>query len=104
MNRFIFKIAIFIVLLVNAEAAQGTTRTQAISKVRSILKSNTASCRISKTLSVEAGQVKTGWRVTAKVVMTGSGTPRNETLVWIVASGQALPPSQIASEVSSESP
>ena len=110
MNPLFPKLAIGIVLLATSTglhsktAAPGTTRAQAISMVRSILKSNAVSCRISKTLSVEASQAKTGWRVTAKVVMTASGTPRNETLVWIVASGQAVPASQIASEVSSGCP
>lgn len=109
MNRLIFKIAIVIVLLVmntlvNSAAAPGTTRARAISMVRSILASNTASCRIKKTLSVEASQVKTGWRVTARVVMAASGTPSTETLVWTVASGQAVPANQISSEVSSGCP
>jgi hypothetical protein len=109
MNSSISKIAVVIVLLVmntivNSAAAPGTTRAQAISMVRSILKSNTASCRINKTLSVEASQVKTGWRVTARVVMAVSGTPRQETLVWTVASGQTVPASQIASEVSNGCP
>jgi len=110
MNPFIAKLAIATVLLATGTwlksmaATPGTTRAQAISMVRSILKSHAVSCRISKTLSVEASQAKTGWRVTAKVVMAASGTPRHETLVWIVASGQAVPASQIASEVSSGCP
>jgi hypothetical protein len=109
MNRLVFKITVVIVLLVmntlvNSAAAPATTRAQAISMVRSILKSNNASCRISKTLSVEASQIKTGWRVTARVVMAASGTSHNETLVWTVASGQAVPASQIASEVSNGCP
>jgi len=91
--------------LVNSAATPlATTRAQAISMVRTILASNTVSCRIKKTLSVEASQTKTGWRVTAKVVMGVSGTPRNETLMWTVASGQAVPASQIASEVNSGCP
>ena len=109
MNHSITRVAIVIILLIastslNSAVAAGTTRAQAISMVRSILKSKAVSCRISKTLSVEASQAKTGWRVTAKVVMAASGTPRHETLVWIVASGQAVPASQIASEVSSGCP
>ena len=109
MNRTIKTALVMVVLVTSAlqnspAAAPGTTRAQAISMVRSILKSNAVSCRISKTLSVEASQAKTGWRVTAKVVMATSGTPRNETLVWIVAAGQAVPASQIASEVSSGCP
>ena len=109
MNISIRKVALVLVLLVmntfmNSAATPGTMRAQAISMVRSILKSNAVSCRISKTLSVEASQAKTGWRVTAKVVMAASGTPSHETLVWIVASGQPVPASQIASEVSSGCP
>lgn len=104
MNRLFSKIAIGLVLLVmntlvNSAATPATTRAQAISLVRSIIKSNTAACRINKTLRVEAVQVKTGWRVTAKVVMAASGTPQNETLTWTVVSGQATPASQITSEV-----
>ena len=109
MNRAIKAALVMVVLVTGASrhssvAAPGTTRAQAISMVRSLLKSNAVSCRISKTLSIEASQAKTGWRVTAKVVMAASGTPRHETLVWIVASGQAVPASQIAAEVSSGCP
>ena len=110
MTRFILRNIIALVLLgacllVNSPATPlATTRAQAISMVRSILASNTASCRIKKTLSVEASQAKTGWRVTARVVMVASGTPSTETLVWTVASGQAVPANQIASEVSSGCP
>ena len=110
MKRSIVTIVLAVALLFTSsmltvvDGSPATTRAQAISMVRSILKSNAVSCRISKTLSVEASQAKTGWRVTAKVVMATSGTPSHETLVWIVASGQAVPASQIASEVSSGCP
>src|SRR5438105_12173180 len=86
-------------LTASAFAAATMTRTQAIAIVRSVINRNTTGCRISKTTSITAIQVKTGWRVTAKVVMSASGTSRNETLVWIVASGDPVPASQLASEV-----
>jgi len=82
-----------------APARAGTTRAQAISIVRSILNRNSASCRISKTTRITGTQAKAGWRVMAKVVMSAGGTSRNETLVWTVASGEAVPASQLASEV-----
>ena len=110
MKRSIVRIVLAVALLFTSsmltvvDGSPATTRAQAISMVRSILKRKAVACRISKTVSVTASQAKTGWRVTATVVMAASGTPRTEALVWIVASGQAVPASQIASEVSSGCP
>ena len=86
-------------LTASAFTAATVTRTQAIVIVRSFINRNSASCRISKTTSITATQVKAGWRVMAKVVMSAGGTSRNETLVWTVVSGEAVPASQLASEV-----
>src|SRR5437868_13373236 len=86
-------------LTASAFAAATVTRTQAIAIVRSIINRNATGCRISKTTSITATQVKTGWRVMAKVVMSAGGTSRNEILVWTVGSGEAVRASQPRSEV-----
>jgi len=91
-------------ILVRASAAPATTRAQAIAIVRSIINQNATPCHINKTNSITAVAAGRNWRVTAKVVMAASGTARTETLVWTVATGQAVPASQIASEVSSGCP
>jgi hypothetical protein len=75
------------------------TRAQAIAIVRTTINRNASGCRISKIIGITAIQVKSGWRVTAKVVMSAGGTSRNETLVWTVTSNDAVPASELASEV-----
>jgi len=112
MNHSTSKIdlAIAVLLLVagsifaRASTAPATTRAQAIAMVRSIINQNATPCRISKTSSISAVAAGSKWRVTAKVVMAASGNASTETLVWMVATGQAVPASQIASEVSSGCP
>ena len=91
-------------IFARASTAPVTTRAQAIAIVRSIINQNATPCLISKTNSITAVAAGRNWRVTAKVVMAASGTARTEALVWIVATGQAEPLSQIASEVSSGCP
>jgi hypothetical protein len=112
MNRSPWKtnLAIALFLLVagsifaRANTAPTTTRAQAIAIVRSIISQNATPCHINKTNSITAVAAGSKWRVTAKVVMAASGTARTETLVWVVATEQAVPASQIASEVSSGCP
>jgi len=83
-----------------APARVSTTRAQAISLVRSILDRNAASCRISRTTSITATEVKAGWRVTAKVVMSANGIARSETAVWTVRTdGEAVAANQLTSEI-----
>ena len=78
-----------VVLLLGAGIARSAraelTQAQAIARVKAILRSNTAACQINKTRSITAARVKAGWRVTARITMSASGTPRAETAVWIVS-------------------
>ena len=91
-------------IFARANMAPATTRAQAITIVRSIINQNARPCRISRTNSITAVAAGSNWRVTAKVVMAASGAARTESLVWTVATGQAEPASQIASEVTSGCP
>ena len=61
------------------------TQMQAIARVKTILRDNADGCRITKTQSVSAVRVKAGWRVTARIKMSASGTSRTETAAWIVS-------------------
>jgi hypothetical protein len=112
MNRSPWKtnLAIAVLLLVagsifvRASTAPATTRAQAIAMVRSIINRNVTPCHINKTNSIAAVAAGSKWRVTVKVVMAASGTAGTEPLVWVVATGQAEPASQIASEVNNGCP
>ncbi len=81
------------------------TQAQAVARVRSILRNNTTGCQINKINGVSAGRVKAGWRVTAKIVMSASGSQRSETAVWIVSQRNgAAAQSQLASEIENGCP
>lgn len=81
------------------------TQAQAISRVRSILNRNTGGCRINRIKSVTAARVKAGWRVTAKIVMSASGSPVSETAVWTVSQRNgAVSASQLSSEIENGCP
>jgi len=83
-----------------AKTAGATTRAQAIAVVRSLLTRNSSSCRIDKVQSITATRSGANWRVAAHVIMSASGRPVNEKLVWAVRSdGEAVPASQLAAEV-----
>lgn len=92
-------------IFTNALAAPATTRAQAIAIVRSIINRNATSCRINKINSVTAVSAGRNWRVTARIVMSASGRPVNETAVWTVRSdGEAVPANQLTSEISNGCP
>lgn len=77
------------------------TRAQAISRVKTILRDNAEGCRITSTQGVSAVRVKTGWRVTARIRMSASGTSRAETAIWIVnVHNDASAQNQLTAEIS----
>ncbi len=63
------------------------TRSEAIARVRTILKESTPGCRIDSVSSVTAVTAKTGWRVTTRIVMSASGRRVAEKAVWLVGEG-----------------
>lgn len=76
------------------------TKTQAITRVKTILRNNTAGCRINKINSVTASRVDAGWRVTSRIVMSASGRRLTETAVWTVnAKRGAVAQDQLAAEI-----
>ena len=79
----------------------GTSRAQATATVRSIINKNAGPCRIYKIRSIAAVRSGAGWRVTARVVMSASGRPLNETALWTVKSdtGETVAASQLAGEI-----
>ncbi len=99
------------VLLLGASAAQSATRAgeltgaQAIARVKAILRNNASGCRITKMQSVSAMRVKAGWRVTARIKMSASGTSMTETAVWIVsAKNGASAQNQLTAEIANGCP
>ena len=89
-----------------ASAATVTSRSQAIATVRAILQKNSSSCRIDRVQSIAAVRAGVVWRVTARLVMSGSGRRLNETAVWNVrvSDGQAVAASQLSSEIENGCP
>jgi hypothetical protein len=85
-----------------AIAPKRTTRAKAIATVRAILNRNTAACKIDEVRSISAARLRKGWRVTAKLVMSASGTASNETAVWTVrrSDRKAVPNNQLTAEIS----
>jgi hypothetical protein len=82
-----------------------TTRAQAIAIVRQIINQKKAACKINKIRSLSAVRSRGGWRITAKLVMSASGRPLNETAVWTVrADGQATPANQLTAELTNGCP
>jgi len=76
------------------------TNAQAVARVRSILKRNTTGCSINQVKSVTAASTRNGWRVTAKIAMSASGSRRNETAVWIVSQRNgAVAQDQLTAEI-----
>jgi outer membrane biogenesis lipoprotein LolB len=81
------------------------TRAQAIARVKTILRYNADGCRITSTQSVSAVRVKAGWRVTARIRMSASGTSRAETAIWIVsAENHATAQNQLTAEIANGCP
>jgi hypothetical protein len=91
--------------ITNALAAPSTSRARAIAIVRSIINRNATSCRINKTNSITAVASGRNWGVTARIVMSASGSPVNETAVWTVRpDGVAVPGNQLTAEISNGCP
>lgn len=104
-----FACAFAIVLLLGAGVAQSAwaelTQAQAIARVKTILRNSTNGCQINKTNSVSAVRVKAGWRVTARITMSASGTRTAEIAVWIVsAKNGASPQNQLTAEIANGCP
>ncbi|MFN2502023.1 MAG: hypothetical protein ABR530_08430 [Pyrinomonadaceae bacterium] len=92
--------AAFLSLSVSAASAAELTQAQAISRVRSILRNNTAGCRINKVNAVTAARVRAGWRVTANIIMSASGRRLSEKAIWIVSERNgASPQDQLTAEI-----
>jgi len=101
----LFIATIVAVLLLGAGTAQSAkraelTRAQAIAHVKAILRNN-----VTKTQSVSAIRAKAGWRVTARIRMSASGTSTTETAVWIVsAKTGASAQNQLTAEIANGCP
>jgi hypothetical protein len=91
---------------VGASRTANTSSTQAVARVRVILTRNQASCHIDQIKSVSATRGGNVWKVTARLVMSGSGRPLNETAKWNVrvADGGAVAADQLASEIENGCP
>jgi hypothetical protein len=76
------------------------TEAQAIARARAILNRNKSACRIGTIHSISAARVKAGWRVTARITMSASGSPQGERAVWIIsAKNGASPSNQLTAEI-----
>lgn len=94
--------ALLLIWGVSAEraAAAELTQAQAVARVRTILRNNTAGCKIKKVNSVSAVRISAGWRVTARIVMAASGSPISERAVWIVSQKNgAVEQDQLTAEI-----
>lgn len=73
---------------------------RAIETVRAILRRNAGGCKINRVVSVSAQRTAYGWKVTATVVMSASGSPLTETPAWNVSERNgAVPASQLSAEI-----
>lgn len=94
-------LVVSLLLVVGTALAREITQAQAIAHVRAILNNNSGPCRITQTQSVSATRVKAGWRVTAKIKMSGT----LENAIWIVSSsGGATPQNQLTAEIENGCP
>lgn len=76
--------------------AREISKAQAISRVRTIISRNAAPCRITQTESVAAIRMKAGWRVNARIRLSG----RFENAVWIVSGANgATAQNQLTAEI-----
>jgi len=81
------------------------TQSQAIARVKTILRDNADGCRITSTQRLSAIKVKAGWRVTARILMSASGTSTAETATWIVsAKNGASAQDQLTAEITNGCP
>jgi hypothetical protein len=83
-----------------------TTRPQAIAIVRAIINQHASSCKINAIRSIAATRSSGGWRMTAKLVISASGKPLNETAIWTVRfdNRQAVAANQLAAELETGCP
>ncbi|MDQ3816874.1 MAG: hypothetical protein M3362_04165 [Acidobacteriota bacterium] len=73
---------------------------RAVETVRAILRRNAGGCKINRVLSVSAQRASFGWKVTATVVMSASGSPSTETAAWNVSERNgAVAASQLSAEI-----
>jgi hypothetical protein len=92
-------------VLTRSETRAELTQAQAIARVKTILRNNGDGCRITSTQSVSAVRVKAGWRVTARIKMSASGTSRAETAIWLVsAKNGASAQDQLTAEIANGCP
>jgi hypothetical protein len=87
-------------LAVPSAPAAELTKAQAIARVRSIISNNTRACSINRTNSITAVWTRSGWRVTANIVMSASGRRLTERAVWLVNQRNgATPQNQLTAEL-----
>jgi hypothetical protein len=92
-------------MLTHSATRAELTQAQAIARVKTTLRNNAEGCRITSTQSVSAVRVKAGWRVTARIRMSASGTSRAETAVWIVsAANGTTAQNQLTAEIANGCP
>ncbi len=83
-----------------AYPAAELTKAQAIARVRTILRNNTAACSINRINSVTAVRTRAGWRVNANIIMSASGRRLTERPSWIVTSRRgAVAQDQLTAEI-----
>lgn len=99
-------ITIYLVLVLGTTSQSAATnweitQTQAMARVRTILSSNSGPCRITQTQDITAARVKTGWRVAAKIKISGT----LENAIWIISSANgAVPQNQLTTEIENGCP
>lgn len=92
-------------VLAHSASPAELTQAQATARVKTILRDNADGCRITSTQGVSAVRVKAGWRVTARIRMSASGTSRAETATWIVsAKNGTSAQNQLTAEISNGCP
>ncbi|HKC64605.1 MAG TPA: hypothetical protein VKB86_13270 [Pyrinomonadaceae bacterium] len=85
---------------VSSSSASTDDEARAIETVRAILRRNAGGCKINRVLSVSAQRTAFGWKVTATVVMSASGSPLTETASWGVSDRNgAVAASQLSAEI-----
>ena len=107
LRQIFYLLALILVLGIGVahSARAELTQTQAIARVKTILNNNANACQINKTGSISAVRVKAGWRVTAQITMSTSGTRTPATAVWIVsAKSGASPLNQLTAEIANGCP
>ncbi len=102
MRSFVLGLVLLLLIGVSPAftAAAEISQAQAIARVRTILRNNTGGCRINKVNSVTALRAKAGWSVTARLVMSASGSRVAERAAWIVSERNgAVAQDQLSAEI-----